>query len=172
MSNTNELNFNNMRTINEHFASDSARDTLGHWILLGDYEAEAFVNWLMNDSGLSKYEIIDELEYQINKSDAGFLTTQECSKALDTIPVSCAICGKTIPFGEAYAFNKYKTESHSDVVSRSLVGGSTFRRKTSMTYIAERDYICNDCLAEYKRHHQKDEKKNKGIKHFFKKLFG
>lgn len=31
-----------MRTTNEHFASDSARDTLGHWILLGDYEAEAF----------------------------------------------------------------------------------------------------------------------------------
>ena len=91
-----------MRTVNEHFASDSARDTLGHWILLGDYEAEAFVNWLMNDSGLSNYEIIDELEYQINKPDASFQTIHECSKALDTIIVSCAICGRTISFGEEY----------------------------------------------------------------------
>ena len=161
-----------MRTANEHFSSESARDTWGHWILLGDYEAEAFVNWLMNDSGLSKYEIIDELEYQMNKPDVGFQTTQECSKALETIPVSCVICGKTILFGEAKAFNKYKTESHSDVVSRSLVGGTTFRRKTSLTYIAERDYICNDCLAEYKGRHQETGKKDKGIRHFFKKLFG
>jgi hypothetical protein len=160
-----------MRTVNEHFASDTARDTLGHWILLGGFEAEAFVNWLMNDSGLSNYEIIDELEYQINKLDASFLTTQECSKALDTITVSCAICGRTIPFGEANTINKYKTKSYSDVISRSLFGGSTVRRETSITYIAKRDYICNDCLAEYKRNHQEDEG-SKGIRRFFKKLFG
>lgn len=160
-----------MRTVNEHFAADSARDIWGHWILLGDFEAEAFVNWLMNDSGLSNYEIIDELEYQINKSDASYLTTQKCSKALDTITVFCAICGRTISFGEANAFNKYKTESHSDVISRSLVGGSTVRRETSIAYIAERNYICNDCLAEYKRNHQEDEG-SKGIRRFFKKLFG
>ena len=162
-----------MRTVNDHFASDSARDILGHWILLGDYEAEAFINWLMNDSGLSKYEIIDELEYQINKPDTGFLTTQECSKALEIIPISCAMCGRTIQFGEANAINKYKTEKHSDVISIGLVGGSTFRRKTSMTYIAKRDYICNDCLAEYKRRHQEAEKRcNGGIRSIFKKLFG
>ncbi len=162
-----------MRTVNDHFASDSARDILGHWILLGDYEAEAFINWLMNDSGLSKYEIIEELEYQINKPDTGFLTTQECSKALEIIPISCAMCGRTIQFGEANAINKYKTEKHSDVISRGLVGGSTFRRKTSMTYIAKRDYICNDCLAEYKRRHQEAEKRcNGGIRSIFKKLFG
>ncbi|WP_033150962.1 hypothetical protein [Prevotella sp. RM4] len=161
-----------MQTVNEYFTKDSARDTFGHWTLLGDYEAEAFVNWLMNDSGLSKYEIIDELEYQINKPDAGFLTVQECSKALDAIPVSCAMCNKTIPFREANAFNKYKTESHSDVVSRSMVGGTIFRRKTSITYIAERNYICNDCLVEYKRKRQEVAKKDKGIRHFFKNLFG
>ena len=160
-----------MRTVNEHFAADSARDIWGHYILLGDFEAETFVNWLMNDSGLSNYEIIDELEYQINKQDASFLTKQKCSKALDTITVFCAICGRTISFGEANAFNKYKTESHSDVISRSLFGGSTVRRETSITYIAERNYICNDCLAEYKRNHQEDEG-SKGIRRFFKKLFG
>lgn len=161
-----------MRTINEHFASESARDTLGHWILLGDYEAEDFVNWLMNDSGLAKYEIIDELEYQINKPDAGCQITDICSKALNAIPIFCAHCGRTILYGEANTLNKYKTEKHSDVVSRSLVGGSTFRRKMSMTYISERDYICNNCLSEYKSHHQEAEKGNKGIGHFFKKLFG
>lgn len=160
-----------MRTIKEHFASDSARDINGHWVLLGDYEVAAFVDWLMNDSGLSKYEIIDELEYQIYKPEAGYQIIQECSKALNTIPVPCVMCGRTVSYEEANILNKYKTEEHSDVVSRSLVGGSTFRRKTSMTYIAGRDYICDECLAEYKRE-CKEEKGSKGIKRIFKKLFG
>lgn len=157
-----------MRTLDKHFAT-SSRDAFGHWILLGDYEAEAFVNWLMNDSGLSKYEIIDELEHQINKPDAGFQTTQECSKALNTIPVSCAKCGRTILYGDANTLYNYKTEKHSDVVSRGLVGGSTFRRRTSMTYISGREYMCDECFAEYKKY--KEEKEKRGIKSFFKKLF-
>jgi len=160
-----------MHTLDNQFASTSSRDAFGHWILLGDYEAEAFVYWLMNDSGLSKYEIIDELEYQINKPDVGYQITDICYKALNAIPIPCAHCGRTILYGEANSLHKYKTEKHSDVVSRSLVGGSTFRKRTSMTYIARRDYICDECFAEYTKKY-KEGKEKRGIKSFFKKLFG
>jgi hypothetical protein len=40
-----------------------------------------------------------------------------------------------------------------------------------MTYIVGHDYICNDCFAEYiKKNEEENEKR--GIKQFFKKLFG
>jgi hypothetical protein len=167
-----------MRTTNEHFASDSARDTLGHWILLGDYEAEAFVNWLMNDSGLSDNEVIQELEYQRSRFDVSTYFQELCTNAINTVseglynmPVRCSQCGRIILYGEAkYITTGYKTNRTSQVVSRSLVGGSTVRR-ISETYTPNERCFCEKCANEYYKK-CKEDAENSGIKGFFRKLFG
>lgn len=167
-----------MRTVNEHFASDSARDTLGHWILLGDYEAEAFVNWLINDSGLSDTEIIEELEYQRSRSEASTYFQNLCSNAINTIseglynmPVRCSQCGRIVLYGDAkYIITGYKTHRTSQVVSRSLVGGSTVRRISEFHTPIEKCF-CKRCANEYYKK-CKEKAENSGIKGFFKKLFG
>lgn len=153
-----------------NFNSPCARDMWGHWVLLGDWEAEDFVNWLTTESNLSSFEIIEELEYQIQQSDAGPQIIKFASEALSKMPVICSQCGRIVPFGSARRINRYKTDHYSEVISRSLVGGSTFRRNTSITYITGYDYYCNMCFTALQIIH-KNKCKNKGIKGFLKKLF-
>lgn len=154
-----------------NFASTAVRDMFGHWILLGDWEAENFVNWLLKESGLHPYEVIAELEYQMTQPDADPLLIEECSEALKAIPVRCESCGRIIPYGFANVINRYKTDSHSEVISRSLFGGSTVRRKTSITYIAGRDFICDNCMESRKKNIKRKEK-GSGIKKLFRKIAG
>lgn len=158
-----------MRTVNEYFTSGYAKDPFGHWIIMTKDEAEAFVDWLINESGMSNLDIINELKYQIDKPDAIWFSIFE--DALNNIPVSCSQCGKFIKYGDAnWITTRYSVERDSKVISRSLVGGSTVRRITN-THTPINECFCVDCLEE-RRIKYKQEKEGKSIQNFFKRLFG
>ena len=141
----------------------------GHWIISNADNPEEFISWLLNESGYSIVDIIDELEYQCSNPDA-ILHNGIFSEALNNIPVVCSQCGKNIAYGDANWITQYKTDTHRKVVSRSLVGGSTVRQKSTITYATGRLCYCNECYSDFKRVAKEESEKN-SIKDFFKKLF-
>ena len=141
-----------------------------HYTLLGEVEADEFVNWLMNDSGLSIPEIIYELEYQRNNPEFGYHMKEVCTNALKSIMVCCSQCGRTISYEDAnWITTKYDVNKSSRIISRSIVGGSTVRR-INTTYTPINECFCDDCLNENRKKY-KEEKERNSIKGLFKRLF-
>ena len=145
-----------------------------HYHILGD--AETFINWFVNESGLSDAEKIEELEYQRSQLDVSDYFKKLCTNAIDTIHSSldywirCSQCGRPLSYKEARSIiTGYKTHSNSEVISRSLFGGSTVRRISEYQTPIER-CLCERCANEYYRRCKEDAEKH-SIKGFFKKLF-
>ncbi len=146
-----------------------------HYHILGD--AETFINWFVNESWLSDAEIIDELEYQRSRYDASDYFKELCTNAINTVsdrinnmPVICSQCRRPLLFKDAqYIVIGYNTHRNSQVISRSLVGGSTVRRISEYHTPIERCF-CERCANEYYRK-CKEEAEKHSIKGFFKKLF-
>ena len=115
------------------------------------------------------FSVIDELEFQCSNPSA-ISHYSIFSDALNNIPVVCSQCGKNIHYGDVNWIAQYKTDTHREVISRSLVGGSTVRRKSTITYATGRLCYCNECYNEYKRV-AKENAERHSIKGFFKKLF-
>lgn len=141
-----------------------------HYIV-SDYEAEAFIDWLINDKKLTSFDLVEELEYQINKDDSGSHLRNVCLEALARVPVYCSQCRKITLYANGKKIYRYKTEEHRDRISSSLVGGSNVYRKTTMTYRNGWDYYCNDCLALIHKKFQ-EEKESESFKAAFKYIFG
>ena len=141
-----------------------------HYIVF-DCEAEDFINWLINDKKLSSYELIEELEYQINKEDVGYHLKNKCVDTLARIPLYCTQCNKITLYANGKKIYRTETKEHRDKISSSLVGGSNFYRKTTMTYITGWDFYCNDCLALNQKKYQQ-ERESKSFKALFKHIFG
>ena len=159
-----------MRDKNNNYKTLMGKDLFNdHWIITNADNPDEFVSWLMNESGYSTIDVIDELEYQCSNPDA-ISHYSIFSDALNNIPVACSQCGKSIHYGDANWITQYKTDTHSEVISRSLVGGSTVRRKSTITYATGRLCYCNECYNEYKRV-AKENSERHSIKGFFKKLF-
>lgn len=149
---------------------DFYTDFYGHYDV-SDYEAEDFINWLIYHKKLESYSLLEELEYQISKEGAGSNLKTMCINTLGQIPLYCGQCHKMTLYRDGEKIYEYKTDTHRERISSSLVGGSNVYRKTTMTYATGWNFYCNNCLTENRRKYEKEEK-SKTFKYLIKRIFG